>query len=87
MLGFDADTPSDFFLKLGKVVFYALATGFGVYLLSMFSGWLLFPFAPKQEDFSSEKDRVEFYNLGSWDLVLFMFLIIGVTLVFSGFIK
>ncbi len=87
MLGFDSQNITDFLSKLGDTLLYGTSTAFGIFILSTVSGWLLFPFAPKYEDFATDEEREKHFSLGSRDLLLFIFLVISATLVFSGYIK
>jgi len=83
VIGFRADGVIDFFVKLGKVLIEALALGIGLYLLQMISGWLLYPFIPKHEDFSNDKERFSYFGYERENkdlLILLIYLIIAVVI-------
>jgi hypothetical protein len=84
MLIFDSRTITDFVGKLWSTLLNAALTGFGIYIVSIFSGWLLYPIMPKHEDFATDGERDRYFQLGDWDLWFFIYAIIATTLVFSG---
>ena len=84
MLTFASSTIIDLLGRLRSILFNAALTGFGIYIVSIFSGWLLYPFMPKHEDFATDEERDRYFQLGDWDLWFFIYTIIATTLVFSG---
>lgn len=81
-LGFDADSIVDFLNKLWNTFLNTLVTGFGIFIVSMLSMWILYPFIPKHEDFASDKEREDYFHFGNWDLWLFIALVVATTIVF-----
>lgn len=84
MVGFNATSIGDFFLKIGRVLSYAAAIGFGIYIVTIFSMWVLFPFIPKYEDFGSAEERDRHGSTFSLDLLFFVYTIIAITLMVGG---
>ena len=88
MLVFQANNFADFLNQIWKTLLYSWLTGLSIYIIAIFSSWLVFPFIPKYEDFSNNEERENYYNLfDSPDLTLFIFMIIAATLVFSEYIN
>ncbi len=88
MLAFQANNFGNFLNQIWETALYSWLVGIGIYIIAIFSSWLIFPFMPKYEDFSNNEERENYYNLfNSPDLTLFIFIIIAATLVFSGYIK
>ncbi|MFH1207855.1 MAG: hypothetical protein V1668_04675 [Patescibacteria group bacterium] len=83
-LGLDSDNISDFFTNLWVVLLNSAFTTFALFLLSMFSMWLLYPILPKSEDFNDKQELENYFKIGSWDLWLFLLMIIIATLSYWG---
>ncbi len=81
MLAFDSDNFVNFFTKTGKIFLDASLMGLGIYIMSLFSMWLFYPFAPKHENFSNDAERENYFKFFSQDLLLFIYMIIAATLV------
>ena len=90
MLGFDTDGNIKlFFVRLGKILLYALGGGFALYFLPLFASWILYPFLPKYEDFKSNEERNKYFDSKEIDnlLWLYIYLVIVFTLVFSDYLN
>ncbi len=83
-LGFNADSIVDFFYKLLHTFLNTKVMGFGIFIVSILSMWVLYPFAPKHEDFTNDKEREDYFHFGNWDLWLFIILVVATTIVFLG---
>lgn len=84
MIIFDSTSVWNFVNNTFRILMYAMVASFGIFLISVFAMWLLFPFIPKYEDFHSDKEREEHSTLFSLDLLFFIFTVIAATLAFGG---
>ena len=87
MTAFEVEDVYSFLVKLGETLLYALSAAFGIYILSIFSTWLIFPLLPKYEDFSNDDERRNYFSLGNSDLLLFIFMTIATTVVLGGLVR
>ena len=82
---FESNNIKSFFIELVKALKNAAIVGGAIYILSVFSGWLLWPVLPKYEDFKDNEERDKYfrYKQENKDLLwLYIYLIIVFTIVF-----
>ncbi len=81
-LGLDSNNISDYFTHLVTVLLNSAFTIIALFLLSMFSMWFLYPILPKSEDFNNNQELENYSKIGSWDLWLFLAMVIIATLLY-----
>jgi len=86
MLGFDSESFSIFIDNFFKLLVNSAFTGIGIYIVAMISGWLIFPFLPKDEDFENAASREKYFKPFKTDLIIFIYTVILASLVFNGVI-